>query len=129
MIMNFRDFPVACMHDFEAVVVDVINFEDTYVAQLNFFKQFADDGEQRAEGFVLATEISGDTLLEIYQKIAMMIEIGFFDGTNVSGHGTLYDENHDEIESICWHQFGEADYDEDEDITDEIIHPQSRTLH
>lgn len=129
MTMNFKDFPVACMTDFEAVVVDVINFEDTYVAQLNFFKQFADDSDQRAEGFVLATEISGDTLLEIYQKIAMMIEIGFFDGTNVSGHGTLYDENHDEIESICWHQFGESDYDEDEDITDEIIHPQSRTLH
>lgn len=128
MTMNFRDFPVACMHDFEAVVVDVVNFEDTYVAQLNFFKQFA-DGEQRAEGFVLATEICGETLLEIYQKITMMIEIGFFDGTNVSGHGTLYDENHDEIESICWHQFGEADYDEDQDITDEIIHPQSRTLH
>jgi hypothetical protein len=129
MKMDYKGFPVACMSDFEAVVVDVINFEDTYVAQLNFFKQFADDSDQRAEGFVLATEISGDTLLEIYQKITMMIEIGFFDGTNVSGHGTLYDENHDEIESICWHQFGEADYDEDTDITDEIIHPQSRTLH
>ena len=129
MTMNFQDFPVACMHDFEAVVVDVINCEDAYVVQLNFFKQFADDEDQRAEGFVLATQICGETLLEIYQKITLMIEIGFFDGTNVSGHGTLYDENHDEIESICWHQFGEADYDEDIDVTDEIIHPQSRTLH
>jgi hypothetical protein len=129
MNMDYKGFPVACMSDFEAVVVDVINYEDEYIAQLNFFKQFADDEGQRGEGLVLATQISGETLLEIYQKIALMIEVGFFDGTNVAGHGTLYDEEHNEIESICWHQFGEDDYDEDRDITDEIIHPQSKTLH
>jgi hypothetical protein len=129
MNMDYKGFPVACMSDFEAVVVDVINYEDEYIAQLNFFKQFADDGGQRGEGLVLATQICGETLLEIYQKIALMIEVGFFDGTNVAGHGTLYDEEHNEIESICWHQFGEDDYDEDTDITDEIIHPQSKTLH
>jgi hypothetical protein len=129
MNMDYKGFPVACMSDFEAVVVDVINYEDEYIAHLNFFKQFADDEGQRGEGFVIATQISGETLLEIYQKIALMIEVGFFDGTNVAGHGTLYDEEHNEIESICWHQFGEDDYDEDTDITDEIIHPQSKTLH
>lgn len=127
--MNYKDFPVACMTDFEAVVVDVVNCDDVYVAQLNFFKQFAGDNEQRGEGFVLVTEICGDNLLEIYQKIQSMIDIGFFDGTDVSGHGTLYDEEHNEIDQICWHQFGEDDYDEDRDITDEIIHPQSKTLH
>lgn len=129
MNMNYKDFPVACMHEFESVVVDVINYDDTYVVQLNFFKQFADEGDQRGEGFVLATEICGDTLLEVYQKVNALIEIGLFDGTQVSGHGHVYDEDHNEIGQVCWHQFNEADYEENEDITDQMIHPAPRVLH
>ena len=129
MDINYKDFPVAEMHEFESVVVDVISRQDEYEVVLNFFTQFANDGGQRGEGFVLATQITGTTLLEVYQRVAALIGAGLFDGTQVSGHGRVFNEDHDEIDTVCWHQFGDDDYDDDQDITDQLIHPAPRVLH
>jgi hypothetical protein len=65
-------------------------------------------------------------LRELYHKIGVLFELGLFDGTELSGHGDLRDHTGEVIDQICWHHYSD---DADEDITDEIAHSASKTLH
>lgn len=109
--MNFKDWPVAQMCEFEEVTVDVTKWNDGfYTANFNFYKECSDEGNQ---GFTLCTQVEGSTIRELYGKITALITLGIFDGSNVQAHGELYDEDHNELALICWHQYSDAEWDVD----------------
>jgi hypothetical protein len=133
MTIDYTKFPVAVIYDFDGVIVDAQRFDDDsgghfYTASLNFYTQFADDDTgQRGEGMSFVPGIIGDNLHEIHDKIGMLIATGFFGEVDIQGHGTLWDENYNEIADICWLSYGDGDDgcglvddDEDENIDDEI---------
>lgn len=114
--MNFADWPVVDMTDFEVVVVDATRWEDgSYTAMFNFYHTMAEKEGEYSTGFSISTHICGDTLREVYQKVTATILLGFFDGSSVQAHGTLYNENADEIAEICWHQYSDDEYDDETD--------------
>ena len=111
--MNFKDWPVADMTDFDAVVVDATKWgDDGYSAVFNFVHKYSDQGN---EGFTLMTQVIGSTLREVYQQVTAIINLGFFDGSNVQAHGALYDEEHNELATICWHQYSDEEWDSTDD--------------
>jgi hypothetical protein len=125
--MKLKKFPVLDMSEFETVCIDATQWEDgTYSIMLAFFKNFADE-KKRARGFVMNTYMGGESLREVYHKIDAIFSLGLFNGTELSAHGTLYDQEGEKIDDICWHQF--SDEIDDEDITDEIAHSASKRLH
>jgi hypothetical protein len=114
--MNFTDWPFVDMMDFKAVVVDATRWDEgEYTAMLNFYHTIAESESEKSSGFTIATHIGGDTLREVYQKITTILMMGLFDGSSVQAHGTLYSESGDEIANICWHQYSDDSYDDEED--------------
>ena len=125
--MKLKKFPVIDMCEFEGIVADATRWEDgTYSVMLAFFKSFADD-DTRARGFVLNTHLGGESLRDVYHKLNALFELGLFNGSELSGHGNLFDHDGNIIDEICWHHF--SDDIDDQDITDEIAHSASKTLH
>ena len=113
--MNFKDWPVATMCEFEEVIVDATKWNDGfYSASFNFFKEYSDDGNA---GFTLCSHVIAPTLRELYLKVTGVIELGMFDGSNVQAHGGLYDEDHNELAMICWHQYSDSEWDAEDDDT------------
>ena len=113
--MNFKDWPVAQMGDFCEVIVDVTKWNDgAYTANFNFVHEYSDESNS---GFTLCTQVVGESIREIYQKVTMLINLGIFDGSNVQAHGELYDEDHNELALICWHQYADDEWDDDGDDT------------
>lgn len=108
--MNFKDFPVVEVQEFETVIIDATLWKDgMYSAHFNFFKQFSEDEVSGAEGFALLTRVCGESLAELYDKIVLLIMSGIFDGVEICSHGTVYDEDYIEIEPVCWNSFAEED--------------------
>ena len=113
--MNFKDWPVADMSEFCEVIVHVTKWdENAYTANFDFVSEYSDEGNR---GFTLCTQVVGASIREIYQKVTMLIGLGIFDGSNVQAHGELYDEDHNELATICWHQYGDDEWDESGDDT------------
>ena len=111
--MNLSDWPVAHMSDFCEVVVDVTKWDtNAYSANFNFVHEYSDSGNS---GFTLTSQVIGASIREIYQKVTVLINLGFFDGSNVQAHGELYDEDHNELATICWHQYADDEWDESGD--------------
>ena len=111
--MNFKDWPVAYMDDFEEITVDVTRWDNgLYNAAFNFHKEYSDDGN---EGFTLCTQVVGGSIRELYDKITDLIMLGIFDGSNVQAHGNLYDTDHNELATICWHQYSDDEWDDEND--------------
>jgi hypothetical protein len=114
--MNFADWPIVDMLDFEVVIVDATRWEDgCYTAMFNFYHTMAEKEDEGSTGFSIATHIGGETLREVYQKVTAAIMLGLFDGTSVQAHGTLYSEGGDEVADICWHQYSDEEYDDETD--------------
>lgn len=121
---NFmKDWPVVETLDFEGVVIDATKWPDGgYTALFNFYHLQAEKEGDLNEGFTLTTQISGDTLRELYSKIQILVEVvGMFDGTVVSDHGRLINEEGDEIAGICWSQYSDAQWEEDMDDMSGLI--------
>ena len=112
-----KTWPVVETVDFEGIVIDATKWDTgEYTALFNFYHTVAESEDDTNSGFTLTTQISGVTLRELYQKIEMLISvIGVFDGTPVSDHGRLINENGDEIAQICWHQYSDSEWTEDMD--------------
>lgn len=112
-MMNFAEWPVVDVAEFEFVEIDVTRWGDTeaeyeYTAVLNFYRTVG-EGETPNTGFTLCTHIGATSLFDLHTKIAMMVEAGFFDGADVQAMGTLYDEDHVELETIDWNSFIDDD--------------------
>jgi len=127
--MNFSEWPVVDMMDFETVIIDATRWDNgDYTAMLNFYHTMAETEEERSTGFTLCTHIGGRNLREVYQKINAAVLLGLFDGASVDAHGTLWNEAGDEIDGICWHQYDDEEYDEDEDRVHLATHGAPATL-
>jgi hypothetical protein len=131
--VNFNDFPVFFNGEFEKIIADVHQDNNgKYWLHLNFFKNFASDGELNAQGMTWATNISAFTLKELFHRLDMLNSIGLFHGTDLSSHGSIFDEDFEEIGDICWfHEGGKIDHDEDEedDTTPTVTVTQSELVH
>ena len=124
--MKFKKFPMLDMCDFKMVIIDVTRAKNgTHSVVFNFFKRFA-DGKRRAKGLLLSTHIEGESLNEVFHKWTAIYDTGFFNGSEVSAHGHLYDHRGDMISEINWFEVADQG---DEDITEEIILSTGRTLH
>lgn len=107
-----KDWPILDMLDFEMVTFDATLWDDkTYTLMVNFYEP-NDLDEPPFSGYSMCTQLNGDSLEELYEKISLLIEIGLFDGTEVGAIGTLWDEEGEELEEINWLSF-EEDIDED----------------
>ena len=111
--MNFDQWPVAQMSDFEIVIIDATQWKSgEYTLMFNFYKTIAETEGDKSSGFTLCTHIGGTSLREVYLKIASLVaDIGFFDGCDVSDHGVLWNEDGDEIATISWHQYSDDEWD------------------
>ena len=111
--MNLKDWPVADMAEFEEVIIDATKWgTDGYSANLNFVHKWDEEGNL---GFTLCSGLVDETLRGLYMKIKTLVELGLFDGSEVQAHGNLYDEDHNELALICWHQFDDDEWDEGRD--------------
>lgn len=125
-----KDWPVLDILDFEGVTVDVTEWEkDCYTATLNFHVQ----GEEPPfSGFSLCTQISGESIRELYQRVDMLLSVGLFDGVELSAHGTIWSADGDEIGEINWTDYADDFDEEDENTTtdDEVdTSPIPPTIH
>ena len=119
-MMNFKDFPVVSTDEFKCIRVDVVLRDDAYIAVFNFFKKI---GKKKNSGFTWASYLSAASLDELYIKVDTLFELGLFNGSSLSGTGTLYNEDYNEICDIDWNSYGETI-----DITGEIV-SAARILH
>lgn len=124
--MNFKDFPITEILDFELVTIDVTKFEDCYQSHFSFFKKFKDE-KGNAEGFVFIPQILGESLEEIGERIDSLIDSGFLNGINISDHGLLYNENGDEIGTVCWNSLCETFDDDLSEIDNMTALPMANT--
>lgn len=125
--MTQEKFSLVESSSFKGVVIDAAkNPDDTYSALFNFFTQFGDEVTfQPAEGFAWLTQLSGDTLLELYAKVDVLVDLGLFDGIRVSAEGILYDVDGTEIGPVDWNSFT----GEDARIALDMISGRVPTLH
>ena len=125
--MNTENFPVLDSTDFKGVVIDAMEYQDgVYLAMFSFFTRFGEEVAQTpAEGLCWVTQLEGESLVELYTKIDVMVDLGLFNGIRVSAEGTLYDAEGLEIGPIDWNSFADAE----DDITDDIIAARTHTLH
>jgi hypothetical protein len=133
-MINYKDFPVVSMDEYEGIVIDAHQSKDGYTPSIHFVKQFWNPdakkkSKRRAEGFVMVTYMTCKTLEELHAKISMMIEIGFFNNTQVSAYGNLWNESDEVVSEIDWQMIGDNIEWANEDITDLIIDSSKRTLH
>jgi hypothetical protein len=106
-MINWKDFPITDMQDYESITCDVIKFTDNlYQAQLAFWHDISDEEN---EGFVMITGIVAESIEEIYELLDIVIQTGFFDGCEIKGEGTLFDTNGNMLDSIDWNQYSEQD--------------------
>lgn len=101
--MNYKDFPLISITDFNYLEIDVIEIAEPsrFVAMLNFFvEEPTDDGP--LNGISLVIGITGDTLEETITKIKWMFATGMFNAINFGAHGTLWSHDDDDSSTICW---------------------------
>lgn len=100
-MIDFSTFPWVDHFDFECVSIDVTKWEHgTYSCHFVYLRENSD--ETASEGCIINTDIGGKTLTETWHKVKTVIETGLFGSMEVLSHGALYDENGDEIGTICW---------------------------
>lgn len=146
-MINYKQFQMVSMDEYAGVVIDVHQSILGYTPTIHFITQFANPAaklksKRDVQGFAMMTYMTCATLEEVYSKISLMIDIGFFNRTLVSGYGNLWDDGGEVIREIEWdtivdnisdedddHDDYYDDYDDDEDITDSIINSVNRTLH
>ena len=134
--MNYSEFPFVCLgHDFESVAFDATRWDNgEYNIHMVFFKQWADDDTgQRAEGVILNTPVGGSDLQELLESVQRIIGSGILAGVEILDHGTLYDENGNEIDTLCWpsiHQGTQCSEDSEGEVSVSVRDlPESRTIH
>jgi hypothetical protein len=138
-MINYKQFPVVSMDEYEGVVIDVHQSILGYTPTIHFITQFPNPtaklkSNRDVHGFGMTTHMICATLEEVYSKISQMIDIGFFNRTSVSGYGNLWNDKDEVVREIEWHTYAtniddDDDDEDDEDITDSIFHSVSRTLH
>jgi hypothetical protein len=126
--------------DFQGIVCDATKWEDgTYTIIFNFFTDTCEDLSKLDEtsedipykGLTFYTQMEGESLHELYVKLSIMMEMGFFKDNIVSGHGTLWDSEGNEINEINWSDYQVED-DEERDIEEyleKMITKKPVTLH
>ena len=120
-----KDWPIVDMMDFESVIISATRWDSgEYTAMFNFYHTVADEANT---GMSLATHIGGLSLRELYLKLEMLFEIGLFDGTEIEDHGRLFDEQGNELATICWHQLSDDEWDDetDDDMSALVIEVKS----
>ena len=117
--MNFADWPVVDNSEFEFVEIDTVRWDNdgvyTYTPIFNFFKTCG-EGDEPNTGYSICSNMSGSTLQELHYKITLLVISGFFVGVPLVSEGTLYDEDHNELESIDWDEYVVATEEEFENV-------------
>lgn len=103
----FKEFPVFDQSDFELISFSATKWDDgTYSAHIDFFKRLANE-EGLAEGMTFITQIYGETLKELHDKLGTLIDTGMLVCENIDAHGMLFDEQGNEIDTICWNMYSD----------------------
>jgi hypothetical protein len=111
-----KEWPVVDMMDFEGVVIDATKWDSgEYTAMFNFYHKMSDREGEANSGMTLATHVGGLTLRELYLKLETLWSVGLFDGSTLSDHGRLVNENGDELAQISWLSFSDAEWDPEND--------------
>ena len=119
--MKFKDFPVVSSDELKMITVDVLAAPGhQYIAVFNFFTKI---GKKKNQGFMWISHMAASTLDELHVKVNGLFELGLFDGTELSGSGTMYTPDGEKVIDIDWNMFTDM-----VDITDEIA-TTARTLH
>ena len=120
-----KSWPVLDTLDFDTVTVDVTQWEeDEFTVSFNFY-QAKEPDEPPYSGYTLCTQIGGENIMECYMKVVMLLQLGMFDGINVSVDGTLWDGEGNEIGEIDWREYDDEvdeslviDHGDEEDSED-----------
>lgn len=125
IVKLLAEWPVLDTLDFEGVSVDVTEWDkDAYTVTLNFHMA-SETGEPPYSGYSLCTQMGGESLREVWERVDVLLSIGFFDGVQVSSTGTIWSADGDEIGTVDWNDYAEEDDDADDEDT---VEPPS-TLH
>ena len=117
--LDLTKFPVVG-DDYDLISIDLYKFDpdgEQYVAQFTYLI-VDDETETVNAGLIQLTGITGDSYVEIAEKLDFMIQAGLFI-CPVSAVGTVYDHDMNEIEEINWNDLQE---------TSEIIIPTGTML-
>lgn len=100
-----KDWPVLETLDFRGVTIDVTQWEDSeYTATLNFHMP----GEEPPfSGYSLCTQIAGDSLEEVWERIELLLASGLLDGIDVASRGTIWGTEGEELGEVDWSQWGD----------------------
>lgn len=101
MAIDYSVFPWISTDEFEAASVDVTRFsDDFYSGHITYLS--IDDESVVQEGVSLDVPLFGSSLSEIALKINVLHSIGFFINVEFIHHGDLFDDNGDQLGTICW---------------------------
>ena len=133
-MINYKQFPVVSMDEYEGVVIDVHQSILGYTPTIHFITQFPNPAaklksKRDVHGFGIMTHMICATLEEVYSRVSQMIDVGFFNRTAVSGYGNLWNDKDEVVSEIDWQMIGDNIEWADEDITELIIDSSKRTLH
>lgn len=130
--MNFKEWDVIDLLDFQGIIIDLTKWEDgIYTVLFNYLchPENPDDENEKNSGFTICTQMSGSSVLEVYEKLNTVIEAGMFDGIEICAIGTIWDHEHNEIETINWNDFAdEDDATDDEVVIDKLIGLTTTTI-
>lgn len=119
--VNFKQCPIFDTMDIDTIIIDIIKWMDNeYTAVISYVVEFSDDGKSGGRALTHATHLSGDSIEELQAKVELLIDIGFFDGSRVLATGTVYDEQHQEIDTVVWTE----DFEEHETPSSEPVSEQ-----
>lgn len=120
MSLDFTNFPFVSFDDFQEVTIDATRWEDDFYSATLVLLRPSEDNPDQAEGMILDASLVGESLPVIKTKIDMLMSLGLFADLGVHAHGTLFDENGDDIGMICWTSGGKVGtHDEDDDEDDD----------
>jgi hypothetical protein len=113
---TFKKWPVAELAEFEMLIIDATRWHTgEYTAQFNLYQNVAQKEDEQNTGLTLLSQLCAPTLRELFERIDLVVMSGLFDGIYIDAHGTLYNEQFQEVAEICWMQYHDDIYDEDED--------------
>lgn len=122
--MDYTEWPVIDSLDFTHVEFDVTRWEDeSYTLMINYYSEIAEKEGDKNSGMTFCLQLGADSLEEMHLRISALVALGLFDNLEISGLGTIWDSEGDQIGEVQWNEFV-LDIDEDEDEDPESAESQ-----
>lgn len=118
--MDYKDWPVIDTMDFTHVEFDVTQWDDeTYTLMINYYSEIAEKEGDKNSGMTMCLQLAADTLEEMHMRISALVALGMFENLEISGLGTVWDAEGEQIDEIKWNEFVLDIDEDDEDVNSE----------